>query len=175
MPRHHGAGGHGIHQHTGDEEQNSCDQEALLVAHDECPCLLCLFFYRPCGLSCFGGSLGGIPSSLTGALGGGILLFDGLLLLPAGKRIAGKLRIFLQRFLVQDIYISLFQLTLCLGCFAVRLQLVTTVALPTRIAPVSTASSDLWALSTPTLSCSVSRISLWSLPATRWTGASLTP
>ena len=35
--------------------------------------------------------------------------------------------------------------------------------------------SDLWALSTPTLSCSVSRISLWSLPATRWTGASLTP
>ena len=82
---------------------------------------------------CFGRSLGGISGSLTGALGGGILLFDGLLLLPAGKRVAGKLRIFLQRFLVQDIYIGLFQLTLCLGCFAVRLQLVTTVALPHQI------------------------------------------
>ena len=88
------------------------------MAHDECPCLLCLFLYRPCGFSGFGRSLGGIPSSLTGALGGGILLFDGLLLLPTGKRVAGKLGIFLQRFLVQDIYISLFQLTLCLGCFS---------------------------------------------------------
>ena len=131
--RHHRAGGHGIHQHTGNEEQNPCDQEALFVAHDECPCLLCLFFYRPCGFSGFGRSLGGISGSLTGALGSGILLFDGLLLLPAGKRIAGKLRIFLQRFLVQDIYICLFQLALCLGCFAVRLQLVATVALPHQI------------------------------------------
>ena len=103
------------------------------MAHDECPCLLCLFFYRPCGFSGFGRSLGGISGSLTGALGSGILLFDGLLLLPAGKRIAGKLRIFLQRFLVQDIYICLFQLALCLGCFAVRLQLVATVALPHQI------------------------------------------
>ena len=130
--RHHGTRGHGIHQHTGDEEQNPCDQEALLVAHDECPCLLCLFFYRPCGFSSFGRSLGGISGSLTGALGGGILLFDGLLLLPAGKRIAGKLGIFLQGFLVQDIYICLFQLALCLGCFAVRLQLVAAVASRTR-------------------------------------------
>ena len=131
--RHHGAGGHGIHQHTGNEEQNPCHQETLLVAHDECPCLLCLFFYRPCGFSCFGCSLGGISSSLTGMFGGGILLFDGLLLLPAGKRIAGKLGIFLQRFLVQNIYICLFQLTLCLGCFAVRLQLVAAIALPHQI------------------------------------------
>ena len=68
---------------------------------------------------------------LTG--GGGILLFDGLLLLPAGKRIAGKLGIFLQRFLVQNIYICLFQLALCLGCFAVRLQLVAAIALPHQI------------------------------------------
>ena len=62
-----------------------------------------------------------------------VLLFDGLLLLPAGKRIAGKLGIFLQGFLVQDIYICLFQLALCLGCFAVRLQLVAAVALPHQI------------------------------------------
>ena len=48
---------------------------------------------------------GGISGSLTGVFGGGILLFNGLLLLPAGKRIAGKLGIFLQRFLVQNIYI----------------------------------------------------------------------
>ena len=91
---HHRAGGHGIHQHTGDEEKNPCHQEALLVAHDECPCLLCLFFYRPCGFSGFGRSLGGISGSLTGALGDGILLFDTLFLLPAGERVAGKLRIF---------------------------------------------------------------------------------
>ena len=36
---------------------------ALLVAHDERPCLLCLFFYRPCGFSGFGRSLGGISGS----------------------------------------------------------------------------------------------------------------
>ena len=131
--RHHGAGGHGIHQHTGNEEQNPCHQETLLVAHDECPCLLYLFFYRPCGFSGFGCSLGGISGSLTGVFGGGILLFDGLLLLPAGKRVAGKLGIFLQRFLVQNIYICLFQLTLCLGCFAVRLQLVAAIAFPHQI------------------------------------------
>ena len=53
--------------------------------------------------------------SLTGVFSGGILLFDGLLLLPAGKWIAGKLGIFLQRFLVQNIYICLFQLALCLS------------------------------------------------------------
>ena len=103
------------------------------MAHDECPCLLCLFFYRPCDFSGFGRSLGGISGSLTGVFGGGILPFDGLLLLPAGKRIAGKLGIFLQRFLVQNIYICLFQLTLCLGCFAVRLQLVAAIALPHQI------------------------------------------
>ena len=44
------------------------------MAHDERPCLLCLFFYRPCGFSGFGRSLGGISGSLTGALGDGILL-----------------------------------------------------------------------------------------------------
>ncbi len=102
------------------------------MAHDERPCLLCLFFHRPCGFSGFGRSLGGISGSLTGVFGGGILPFDGLLLLPAGKRIAGKLGIFLQRFLVQNIYICLFQLTLCLGCFAVRLQLVAAIASRTR-------------------------------------------
>ncbi len=59
--------------------------------------------------------------------------FDGLLLLPAGKAIAGKLGIFLQRFLVQNIYICLFQLALCLCCFTVRLQLVTAIALPHQI------------------------------------------
>ena len=64
------------------------------MAHNECPCLLCLFFYRPCGFSGFGRSLGGISGSLTGALGDGILLFDTLFLLPAGERVAGKLRIF---------------------------------------------------------------------------------
>ena len=95
--------------------------------------VLCLFFYRPCDFSGFGRSLGGISGSLTGVFGGGILPFDGLLLLPAGKRVAGKLGIFLQRFLVQNIYICLFQLTLCLCCFAVRLQLVAAIALPHQI------------------------------------------
>ena len=42
--------------------------------------------------------------------------FDGLFLLPAGDGIAGKLGIFLQRFLVQGVYIGLFQLALCLCC-----------------------------------------------------------
>ena len=46
------------------------------MAHDERPCLLCLFFHRPCGFSGFGCSLGGISGSLTGVFGGGILPFD---------------------------------------------------------------------------------------------------
>ena len=39
-----------------------------LLISDECPCLLYLFFYRPCGFSGFGCSLGGISGSLTGVI-----------------------------------------------------------------------------------------------------------
>ena len=119
--RHHGAGGHGIEQQTEDQENCTRNQKPLFMAHDKCTCLLCFFLYCPGGLS--GGlcSFGSIPSSLTGVFSGCILLFDGLLLLPAGKGIAGKLGIFLQRLLIQGADIGLFQLTLGLGCFAVGL------------------------------------------------------
>ena len=118
---HHGAGGHGIEQHTDQQEDRARNQKALFVAHDECPGLLCLLFDRLGGLAGLLGCACGVPGSLTGALGGSVFLFDGLLLLPAGNGVAGKLGIFPQGLLIQGVYIGLLQLLLGLGCLAVGL------------------------------------------------------
>ena len=100
------------------------------MAHNKCSGLLCLFLDRLGGLAGLFCGAGGIPGSLTGALGSGIFLFNGLFLLPAGDGIAGELGIFSQRFLVQGVYIGLFQLLFCLCRLAVWLQLVAAVAFP---------------------------------------------
>ena len=73
-----------------------------------------------------------ISGSLTGALGGGIFLFNGLLLLPAGDRIAGKLGILPQGLLIQGVHVGLFQLLLGLGCLSVGLQLWPAITLPNQ-------------------------------------------
>ena len=86
------------------------------MPHDKSTGFLCLFLNGLGGLAGLFGGTGGIPGSLTGALGSGIFLFDGLLLLPAGNRIAGKLGIFLQRLLIQGVHIGLFQFLLGLRC-----------------------------------------------------------
>src|SRR5699024_9925799 len=74
-------------------------------------------------------SLGSIPGSLTGALGGGVLLFNLLFLLPARNRVAGKLGVLLQRLLIQGVHVGLFQPPLRLGRLAVGFQLMAAVAL----------------------------------------------
>ena len=130
--RHHGAGGHGVEQHTDQQEDRARNQKALFVAHDESPGLLCLFLDRLGGLAGLLGCACGVPGSLTGALGGSVFLFDGLLLLPAGNGVAGKLGIFPQGLLIQGVHIGLLQLLLGLGCLAVGLQFVAAVALPNQ-------------------------------------------
>ena len=90
----------GIHQEADHQKEGQDDASPFLVAHDKRTRLLCLFLDGFCRLAGLAGSLGGTPGSLTGALGGGILLFNGLFLLPAGEGIAGKLGIFPQRLLI---------------------------------------------------------------------------
>ena len=69
-------------------------------------------------------SFGGTACGLACTLGSGILLLDGVLLLPPGQRIAGKLGIVPQAFVVKGIDIGLFQLFLGFGGLPVRFQLV---------------------------------------------------
>ena len=136
--RHHGAdalsqhrtGRNGVHQEADHQKEGQHNTEPFLVTHDKRPGLLRLFLNGFRGLAGFAGSFGSSSGSLTGALGGGILLFNGLFLLPAGKRIAGKLGIVPQGLPVQGVYIGFFQLLLRLCRLAVRFQLVAAVALP---------------------------------------------
>ena len=130
--RHHGAGGHGVEQHTDQQEDRASNQKALFVAHDKRARLLCLFLDRLGGLAGLLGCACGIPGSLTGALGGSVFLLDGLFLLPAGDGVAGKLGIFPQGLLIQGVHIGLLQLLLGLGCLTVGLQFVAAVALPNQ-------------------------------------------
>ena len=130
--RHHGAGGHGVEQHTDQQEDRARNQKALFVVHDKRARLLCLFLDRLGGLAGLLGCACGIPGSLTGALGGSVFLFDGLFLLPAGDGVAGKLGIFPQGLLIQGVHIGLLQLLLGLGRLAVGLQLVAAVAFPCK-------------------------------------------
>ena len=105
------------------------------MAHHIRASLFCLVLHslgRPPG---FLRRTSGSPGCLAGVFGGGVLFLDGPLLLPAGKRIAGKLGILPQRFVVQGIHICLFQLALGLSGLAVGLQLVGAIALPDQTRP----------------------------------------
>src|SRR5699024_5562895 len=61
---------------------------------------------------------------LARTLGSGILFLDGVLLLPPGQRIAGKLGIVPQAFVVNGVDVGLFRLFLGFGGLLVGLQLV---------------------------------------------------
>ena len=127
--RHHGAGGHGVEQQADEKKNRAYKQKAFFMAHNKCSGLLCLFLNGFCSLA---GSFGSSSGGVSGALGGGVFLFDGLFLLPAGNGVAGKLGIFPQRLLIQGVHIGLFQLLLRLCRLAVRFQLVAAVALPNK-------------------------------------------
>ena len=111
----HGAGGHGA-----EDEDNHCrdaahDKKALFVTGDELTgflCVLCGFPRRLC--RGFGG-FDRIPGAFSG-FGGGVLPLDGLLLLPAGVGIAGKLRVMVLCRFVQRTEVG----AVCLGLGPVR-------------------------------------------------------
>ena len=69
-------------------------------------------------------SFGSAACCLARTLGSGILFLDGVFLLPPGQRIAGKLGIVPQAFVVKGIDVGLFQLFLGFGGLPVRFQLV---------------------------------------------------
>ncbi len=107
------------------------------MPHDKAACLFRFFFDRLCRLAGLVRGLGSMacglcrmPSRLTGAFGGGIFLFDGLLLLPAGKGVAGKLGVLRQGLLVQGVDVCFFQLLLRPCRFAVGFQFMAAVSLP---------------------------------------------
>ena len=77
--RHHGAGGHGVEQQADEQKNRTNKQKAFFMAHNKCSGLLCLFLDRLGGLAGLFCGVGGV----SGALGGGVFLFDGLFLLPA--------------------------------------------------------------------------------------------
>ena len=77
------AGGHGIEQHTNHQKDGNHSKEPFFMAHDKRARLLCLLLDRLGGFACLLCGAGCISSGLTGALGGGVFLFDGLFLLPA--------------------------------------------------------------------------------------------
>ena len=86
-----------------------------------------------------------------------------------------KLGIVPQAFVVKGVDVGLFQLLLGFGGLPVGFQLVGMGRRSQSLRPpVSAASSILWALSTPTLSSSDSRISLCTLERTAFPGASRT-
>ncbi|MPM63894.1 hypothetical protein SDC9_110778 [bioreactor metagenome] len=82
---------------------------------------------------CFCGVFGGfarIARRLTGALRGGVLFFNGPLLLPAGKRITGNQGIVPRSFFLQISEVGPVQTTFRFGRLPVRFQLVGTVGAP---------------------------------------------
>ncbi len=76
------------------------------------------------------GSFSGRIRELTGALRGGILLFDSLLLPPVGKRIAGGPGIVPRGLFLQITEIGAVQPTFRFGRFPVRFHLMGTVGAP---------------------------------------------
>mgnify|MGYP006987334733 CR=1 FL=1 len=144
------------------------------MAHNKCSGLLCLFLDRLGGLAGLFCGAGGIPGSLTGALGSGIFLFNGLFLLPAGDGIAGELGIFSQRFLVHGRLHLAFS-SFCSACAALRYgSSCGCGSFPDQPRTGFNSFLGLVGALHATLSCSVSRISLWSFPSAASPGASRT-
>ena len=119
----HGAGGHGAEdkdQHGGDAAHN---KKALFVTGDELAGFLCAFCGFPRRLCRGFGGFDRIPGAFSG-FGGGVLPLDGLLLLPAGVGIAGKLRVMVLCRFVQRTEVGAVCLDLGAVCAAVGLLLV---------------------------------------------------
>ena len=122
--KHHGTGGHGVEQETEHHHQGDAHQKAPPVPPDELCRLFTLFGGGFGGLCRLFRSFGGTACGLARTLGSGILFFDGVLLLPSGQRIAGKLGIIPQAFVVKGVNVGLFQPFLGFGGLPVRFQLV---------------------------------------------------
>ena len=122
--KHHRTGGHGIEQETKKHYQGDAYQKAPPVPPDKL-CRLFTLFRGGFGSLCrLFRSFGGTACGLARTLGSGILFLDGVLLLPPGQRIAGKLGIVPQAFVVKGVDVGLFQLFLGFGGLPVRFQLV---------------------------------------------------
>ena len=108
-----------------------------------------------------------LPAVWPARLAAAYCFFDGVLLLPSGQRIAGKLGIIPQAFVVKGGDVGLFQLFLGFGGLPVRFQLVGNGRRSQSCArPSRQLLPSCGALSTPTLSSSDSRISLCTLERT---------
>ena len=124
----HGQGRKAVHKNTHHQEQGDHHQKSFAVTPDKSGGFFRFF-------SCFFGSPSRIPGVFYGLCGifpcpgSGILLFDGLFLLPPGEGIAGNLGIFRKALVVQCFYIGLFQPFFCPGSGPVGFQLVASVAL----------------------------------------------
>ena len=118
-----GAGGHGA-----EDKDNHCrnaarDKEAIFVTGDELAGFLCVLRGFPRRLCRGFGGFDRIPGAFSG-FGGGVLSLDGLLLLPAGVGIAGKLRVMVLCRFVQRAEVGAVCLDLGTVCAAVGLLLV---------------------------------------------------
>ena len=116
----HRAGRSDVQKKHRDEQNRQRDQKAFLVFRDP----LRSFFRVLCGtLGGFGSDFGRTHRAAA-CLCSGIFLFDGALLLPAGIRIALKLRILLLRLLLQRVKVGAVGASFCAVGAAVRLELV---------------------------------------------------
>ena len=110
----HGAGGHGAEDKDQHCRDAAHDKKALFVTGDELTGFLGAFCGFPRRLCRSFGGFDRISGALSG-FGGGVLLLDGLLLLPAGVGIAGKLRVMVLCRFVQRTEVG----AVCLGLGAV--------------------------------------------------------
>ena len=107
-----------IHGNDGAEDKDDyCrdaahDKKALFVTGDELAGFLCVLRGFPRRLCRGFGGFDRIPGAFSG-FGGGVLPLDGLLLLPAGVGIAGKLRILLLSILFQRVQIGAIRTPFC--------------------------------------------------------------
>ena len=122
----HGAGGNGAEDEDDHCRDAAHDKKALFVTGDELAGFLCVLRGFPCRLCRGFGGFDRIPGAFSG-FGGGVLPLDGLLLLPAGVGIAGKLRVMVLCRFVQRAEVGAVCLGLGAVCAAVGLLLVRAV------------------------------------------------
>ena len=119
----HGAGGNSAEDKDQHGSDAARDKKALFVTGDELAGFLCVLRGFPRRLCRGFGGFDRIPGAFSG-FGGGVLPLDGLLLLPAGVGIAGKLRVMVLRRLIQCAEVGAVCLGLGAVCAAVGLLLV---------------------------------------------------